>query len=264
MSLIKRYAALWLMALSLPLAAEITITVGAYNYPSIALIDDQGALRGLAGDVLAELNQRQSDYHFVFQETAPKRRYMDFEQRRYDVILFESPSWSWQAYRHYATRPFLSDQELYVALAKPERDESFFDDLQSRALVAIFGFHYGFAGNNPDDIKLTERFNIDLSHSHRRNLELILADRPAAAEVAVVSRSFLASFKAQRPEDYARLLVSERVDQHHDLAAIVHPEAPVTAETLESMIDLLVADGTFAKLAAQYGIPLHNGTEHGH
>ena len=263
MSLIKRYAALWLMAFSLPLVAEVTVTVGAYNYPSIALIDEQGALRGLAGDVLEELNRRQDDYRFVFQETAPKRRYIDFEQHRYDVILFESPDWSWQPHRHYATRAFLSDQELYVALAKPERDESFFDDLHSRSLVAIFGFHYGFAGNNPDDIKLTERFNIDLSHSHRRNLELILADRPAAAEVAVVSRSFLAAFRAQRPDDYQRLLVSERIDQHHDLVAIVHPQAPITAETLESMIDLLVADGTFAKLAARYDILLYNGLQPG-
>lgn len=78
-------------------------------------------------------------------------RHLDFEAGLYDVIFFESLSWGWESLPVTATAPVLKDEEVYVALRKAGRDQSFFDNIAGRALVAISGYNYGFAGLTTDD-----------------------------------------------------------------------------------------------------------------
>ena len=243
------------------LAGGKTVIVGVYDFPPAAQVSDTGEVAGLAADLLAALNVSQDDYTFVPLVTSPKRRQLDFIEQRYDVIFFESPDWSWDKVEYEATLPILMDEEVYVALDKPGRDQSFFNDVASRRIVAMLGYHYGFTENETDEIRLRSRFDIELSHSHNRNLELILADRPSVAEVAVVSRSWLDLFARSQPALADRLLVSDRIDQRYLLSGIVRPGGPISATDLEALLEPLIRDGAWQEMVRAHHLQLPPGLQ---
>lgn len=237
-------------------SSETEINVGVYHFPPVATVRENDSADGLLGDLLAELDAASSDISFRIIHTSPKRRHLDFEAGLYDVIFFESLDWGWKARPVEATRPVLTDDEVYVALSKPGRDQSFFDNIADRAIVAIAGYHYGFAGLSTDDMELEEHFRIELSHSHGRNLNLIKADRPSLAEVAVVSRSYLQMHLEQHPEDKGRFLVSEIKDQSYQLRILTRVGGPVHARALEQLLMPLIEDGRYGQMVEQYGLQL--------
>lgn len=239
--------------------AELEIKVGVYNFPPIAGIGSESEVEGLLADTLQHLDSAHPDVNFKVVHTSPMRRYLDFTAGLYDVIFFESPAWGWHDYPHEATIPILTDEELYLALNKPGRDTGFFDNLQQRSIVAMSGYHYGFADFEIDSEKLEQRFDIEFSDSHRRNINLIKADRPSVAEVAIVSRSYLQQHLAQHPEDRQRLLISERPDQVYRLAIITRAGGPVTAADMIRLLEPLVRSGRYHMLVEKWGLQLPPG-----
>ncbi|MDX1552093.1 MAG: amino acid ABC transporter substrate-binding protein [Marinobacter sp.] len=237
-------------------SSETEVAVGVYHFPPVAAVRDNDSADGLLGDLLAELDAAHSDISFRIVHTSPKRRHLDFEAGLYDVIFFESLNWGWEARPVEATRPVLTDEEVYVALSKPDRDQSFFDNIAERAIVAIAGYHYGFAGLSTDDAELEERFRIEFSHSHGRNLNLIKADRPSLAEVAIVSRSYLQTHLEQHPQDKGRFLVSEVTDQTYQLRILARKGGPVHARTLEQLLMPLIEQGRYQQMVEQHGLQL--------
>lgn len=237
-------------------AAATRVRVGVYDFPPIAQLTDSGKLGGLLGGLLDILNDRQSDYIFEPFLTSAKRRYLDFRDHRYDVIFFEDPDWGWSGNDIQISAPLLADEEVYVALRKPGRDQSFFDNLDAHRVVAMLGYHYGFTRGDISEESLHKRFNIELSRSHRRNLELILADRPSVAEITVVSRSYLALFLRQHPEDRNKLLISDKSDQRYQLRAIAHKTGAITIPTLQTLLQPIMRDGTYQRLVKAHQLTL--------
>lgn len=240
-------------------ATETEIRVGAYNFPPIAGVDAGGKPSGLLGDLLSKLDRIHEDVSFRVVHTSPKRRYLDFDAGLYDVIFFESPKWGWQDKAVSISRPILADEELYVALKKPGRDLSFFDNLSERSIVAIAGYHYGFAGYETDRSVLEQKFDIEFSDSHSRNLNLIKADRPSVAEVAIVSYSYLQMHLARHPEDWDKLLISDRPDQRYQLSIITRQNDAVSADYMIQLLAPLVENGQYRRLVEKWGLQLPKG-----
>ncbi|MEX0603274.1 MAG: amino acid ABC transporter substrate-binding protein [Marinobacter sp.] len=236
--------------------AATRVVVGAYHFPPIVSVSGEEGVSGLLTDVLTALNDSQSDYHFEVLITSSKRRYMDFQQQHYDVIFFESPHWSWQDIPHQESKPFLIDEEVYVALHKTGRGQSFFTPIKQRKLVAMFGYHYGFANFSTDEFVLRRRFDIVLSHSQQRNIKLILTDRPTLAEVAVISRSFLKRYFRDNPEDRNLLMISDKADQRYELGALLRPDSPITVRKLEALLDPIIQRGSYQALVLEHGLQL--------
>ncbi|MDX5297708.1 MAG: transporter substrate-binding domain-containing protein [Gammaproteobacteria bacterium] len=235
-----------------PAETRTEVRVGGYEFPPYVMLKD-GQPSGLLPDLLAAFNRLQTSHRFTFVETAPKRRYIDFSKGRIDLILFESSQWGWQHTPHLATRVFMHDEEVMVAIAKPERDARFFEQLQARKLVGILGYHYRFAGMDADENRLGKSFDILLSQDHLRNLNLILLDRPEVAEIAIVTHSFLEMFLDRHPEHRPRLMISAP-DQIYDLQGLLRPDGPLDLASLEKLLTLAEQDGTLAALRARYRI----------
>jgi ABC-type amino acid transport substrate-binding protein len=240
-------------------ANETEITVGVYHFPPVASVDNNGESTGLLGDLLQELEQAHPTVSFRVFHTSPKRRYLDFDAGLYDVIFFESPDWGWTEKEVDISRPILADEELYVALKKPGRDSSFFDDLHSRSIVAISGYHYGFTGFETDNSVLEEKFDIEFSDSHSRNINLIKADRPSVAEVAIVSYSYLQRHLARHPEDWDKLLISNKPDQRYQLSIIVRKGGAASADEMLRLLAPLVENGRYRQLVEKWGLQLPAG-----
>lgn len=232
------------------------IRVGVYNFPPIAMVDQDDQAIGLLGDLLEEFRSQNDNVSFEILHTSPKRRHLDFRNGLFDVMFFEHPDWGWRSEPVKMTRPILRDDEVYVALNREGRDQSFFNRVGQHRIVAIAGYHYGFAGLETDSEELSKHFDVEFSHSHRRNLDLILADRPSVAEVAVVSRSFLANYFSRFPDRRGDFLISDVLDQSYELHVITRESGPISPETIESLLQPLIDSGRYQKLVKKRGLKL--------
>lgn len=239
--------------------AETKIKVGVYHFPPVASVGPDGKPTGLLGDLLEELEQTHGDISFRVVHTSPKRRFLDFDAKLYDVMIFECPDWDWRDKEVSISRPLLVDEDFYVALRKPGRDLSFFDDLPSHTIAAISGYHYRFAGYETDHSVLEQKFRIEFSDNHSRNLKLIKADRPSVAEVAIVSHSYLQMHLAGHPEDRDTLLISDKPDQRYQLAIIARKDGTPSADEILTLLSPLIKNGRYQRLVEKWGLRLPAG-----
>lgn len=241
----------------LPVAsAKTVINVGAYYFPPVSEPGEDQQVSGLLGDVLNRIEAANPNFQFHIVYTSPKRRYLDFEAGLYDVIFFESDTWGWSDRGVTVSPPLLTDEELYVALKKPGRGQSFFDNVSRHRIVALSGYHYRFSDFETDAKALEEKFDIELSNSHSRNLQLILADRPSVAEVAISSRAYLQTHFSKHPEDKTRLLISDEPDHTFSLRIIARKDGPVSANDMYQLLTPMIKNGTYESLVRKWGLTL--------
>lgn len=234
-----------------PLLAAQLIKVGAYHFPPYVSKPESEAPQGLLPDMLATLNAQQSDYQFVLVPTSVTRRFRDFQSARYDLILFESPTWGWQDTPHETFDLQVQDAEVYVAKAAAGRGQEYFSQISGKRLALYNGYHYGFAQFNADPEYLAKQFNAVLTYSHDSNLLMVLRER---ADLTVVTRSYLHRYLLRYPEQRTQMLVSDRVDQVYRHQALLRPNAPISVEGLRGLLRRLRDGGQLSALYQQYDL----------
>ncbi|HEX5844553.1 MAG TPA: transporter substrate-binding domain-containing protein [Pseudomonas sp.] len=232
-----------------PALAGDLVRVGAYHFPPYMIKPESATPVGLVPDLLAALNESQSEYSFSLVATSAMRRYRDFESGRFDLILFESPQWGWQDTAHAALNLHVEDAEVYVARMQPGRDQGYFDQLKGKRMALYSGYHYGFANFNADQQFLTDQFGALLTYSHDNNLVMVLRGR---ADVAVITRSYLRMYQQRHPDQGSAMLVSQRVDQVYKHQALFRPQSPLTPQTFASLLQGLNREGRLDKLLSRY------------
>lgn len=230
-------------------AAEQQVKVGAYHFPPYVVKPESAAPEGLLPELLAALNGAQDDYRFTLVPTSVTRRYRDFIQGRYDLILFESPDWGWQGIALDKLDLQVTDAEVYVARKQPGRDQTYFDSLKGKRMALYNGYHYGFAGFNADQAFLVRNFQASLTYSHDSNLLMLLHGR---ADISVVTRTYLRSFRAEYPGESEQLLVSLRADQVYHHHALLRPGAGPGVAELASLLQMLRDNGKLPELLRKY------------
>ena len=246
---------LWLVVLGLlaaqPLLAAQLIKVGAYHFPPYVSKPEAEQAQGLLPDLLATLNAQQSEYQFVLVPTSVTRRFRDFQSARYDLIMFESPTWGWQNTPHETFDLQVQDAEVYVAKAAAGRGQEYFSQFSGKRLALYNGYHYGFAQFNADPEYLAKQFNAVLTYSHDSNLLMVLRER---ADLTVVTRSYLHRYLLRYPEQRTQMLVSDRVDQVYRHQALLRPNAPISVEGLRGLLRQLRDGGQLSALYRQYDL----------
>lgn len=264
MELIWRGTRAFAVALALLLACSANaaqeVRVAAVYFPPYVYQAEPGQTPGLLADLLAALNQAQSQFTFVMVPASMKRRFRDFEQQRIDLAIFENPAWGWQTLPHHAIDMGLEDSEVFVARAVPGRDQRYFDSLSDKRLALYHGYHYGFAGFNADADYLRATFNAKLSHSHKSNLLMVLNQR---AEIALVTRSYIDEFLERNQQYAAQLLISERVDQRYRHHVIIRPGAPISPEQFSMIFKDVRSSGQLAQIFARHQIAVVPGLSDG-
>lgn len=241
------------MTLLLPAWAAQNVRVGAAHFPPYTVQPERGADSGLLPQLLEALNQLQSDYHFEVVPSSIARRFRDFEQGRVDVVLFENPAWGWQGIAHSAVDMGLEDAEIFVAQKQPGRGQSYFDDLTGKRLALFSGYHYAFAGFNPEPKFLTDTFNATLTYSHESNLLMVLRGR---VDMAPITRSNLTDLLSRNPHVRSKVLVSTRIDQVYHHYALVRQQAPIQSQQLAQMLQALRDNGQLKAIFEPYKIAL--------
>ncbi len=230
-----------------PAGAAETVNVGAY--PFLPFVDKSG---GLTGELLQAINAFQADYKFQLVNTSYNRRYRDMADGSFSVIFFENIKWGWDSKLVDASKVFLQgDGEVYVARAQPGRGQEYFDNLADKQILAVVGYHYGFANFDADPVLLTQKFSITFSADNQVSLRNLLAER---GEVAVITKSYLRRYLQQDPAAAAKLLVSDRLDQAYAHTVLVRKGSKPTVQDIEALLDKMEAAGVLKKLWQRYGL----------
>ncbi|MES2818382.1 MAG: transporter substrate-binding domain-containing protein [Pseudomonadota bacterium] len=244
--------AIFLIALTSLAQARELVRVGAYHFPPYIIKPESQNASGLLPELLVLLNQAQEDYRFELVPTAVSRRYRDFQDARFDLILFESPSWGWEDIPKSAVDLLIEDAEVYVARAEAGRGESYFDELKGKRLALYNGYHYGFAGFNADQNYLTTTYDAVLTYSHDSNLMMLQRSR---ADIVVITRSYLRLYRQRHPEQSQALLVSQRLDQAYHHHALLRPQAPIGPQAFADLLQALRSSGQLQILLDRYHLP---------
>ena len=234
-----------------PLLAAQLIKVGAYHFPPYVSKPEAEQAQGLQRNLQATLPAQRSDSEFVLVPTSVTRRFRDFQSARYDLIMFESPTWGWQNTPHETFDMQVQDAEVYVAKAAAGRGQEYFSQFSGKRLALYNGYHYGFAQFNADPEYLAKQFNAVLTYSHDSNLLMVLRER---ADLTVVTRSYLHRYLLRYPEQRTQMLVSDRVDQVYRHQALLRPNAPISVEGLRGLLRQLRDGGQLSALYRQYDL----------
>lgn len=234
--------------------APKVLKVGGYEFPPFVDEHRDGSVQGMSIELIGLINALQDDYRLEYFHTSSKRRYLDFKENRYDVILFENKRWGWQDMPVVSSKVFMGGGEVYIAYRGDDRDQRYFDSLSQRRIVGLLGYHYGFADYNADEEYLSRNFRILLSADPLRNIKLILLNRPDLAEVAVVTKAYLQSYFKRFPEDEYKLLVSEQMDQTYEHTILIRDDLSLGIETVNDWLEQLAINGELTRLKAKYGI----------
>ncbi len=230
-----------------PLAAEQVVHVGGAYFPPYVFKSDNAQARALLPQLVDALNQLQQEFRFVVLPTSIPRRFRDFEQGRIDLAIFENPAWGWQSIAHSRVDMGLEDAEVFVARAESGRGQDYFKQLSGKRLALYHGYHYGFADFNADTDYLNTQFNATLTHSHDSNLLMVLRRR---ADIALVTRSYIADFLERHRQYAGQLLIAEQVDQRYLHHTLVRPGAPISAAQFAALLEQLRSNGRLSSIFA--------------
>lgn len=211
-------------------ADKITIKVGGYDFPPFV---EKGGQSGIVSDLLNKLNGLQEKFQFVFVTTTANRRYRDLKDKKIDLIFFEDESWGWGTPEvpHLKTGVILSGGEMFVALNKESRDQTYFDSFKRKKIRGIFGYHYNFA-NMKTDPELLRKKGISLGQNNEENLKDLLEGRIDI----IVMNSFVIENKLKEDKTLVnRLLISRKKDQTYQLRIMLNKQSPISAEEIEKL-----------------------------
>ncbi|PKM05508.1 MAG: amino acid ABC transporter substrate-binding protein [Gammaproteobacteria bacterium HGW-Gammaproteobacteria-6] len=244
------FSLLGLLLVSLPaLSDPVTVRVGGYLFPPYMQSQADGEWSGLTPDVLQALNALQDDIHFELFPTSANRRYLDFANGQFDMMLFESPHWGWQDYPVYSVKGPVVGREVFIAKTDGQLDQRYFHDLEGKRIALFSGYHYAFAGFNPDKNQLRERFSAIITFSHESNIQMVLRGR---ADLSIVSDAYLDNYLRTYPQYRSQLLVSDFADQSYDDFFLVRNGVRPYRDELEAYVRQLQESGRLGELMDRY------------
>ena len=228
--------------------AKETIQVGGFSFPPFVEFAD-GETTGLTLELIDLVNQSQSEFEFVFVRTSPKRRYQDMKDGRFQAMFFENAAWGWDGKPVKQTEEFLTGGEVYITKKTEGRGQEYFDDLSGKSKLGILGYHYGFANFDSSKEGLAKH-NARATSTHSGNIQSVLLDR---ADIAVVTYSYIQRFMDENPDEAAKLLVSEKLDQPYSHRILVGNNSPASVEWFDQLLSTMSAGEDLRTLFASYG-----------
>lgn len=228
-----------------------TIKVAGYYFPPFVEQDSEGKYIGITLDLIDEMNKFQNDYQFQFVSTSPKRRFYSFDSYEFDLIMFEDMTWGWQDKNVVASQVILSGGEVYITKRTAEKTQQFFESFDDKTIAVILGYHYGFIDLDANEKKMKQRYNIQFSHSHERNINKVLAGR---ADISVVSVSYLNKYLQTHPEVKEQLLISDKLDQEYHHTFLLRENATLKIEQVNALLNKMQKAGVLSKVWRKYGI----------
>lgn len=240
-----------LLISNLVIAEPQPVRVGGYVFPPFVETNPDGDWSGTTIDLIELLNASQERYRFEFIPTSATRRYRDFANGRFDLLFFESPQWGWQNHPVVGVRGPSVGGEVFIAASRPGRGQGYFAQRKGKRIAVLSGYHYAFAGYNPDKRYLRQQHDAIVTFSQKSSVQMVLRDR---ADLAVISQAFLERYLDQFPEYRSQLLIAAEPDQHYQHVLIKREPSEPELDYLIALLDRLEERGAMQELLARHGL----------
>jgi polar amino acid transport system substrate-binding protein len=217
-----------------PASAQQVVKVGGYDFPPF--VDKSEGGTSLTLDLINALNAFQKKYLFVFVDTSSKRRFINFDEKKYDLIFFEAMDWGWQGKDIEASKVIMQGGAVYITRMDKNKDQRYFDDFKGKTIWGILGYHYGFANFNADRDFLKKTYNAHMTTSQDGLIEAAITGR---ADISVVVKEYLQIYLLKHPEAQKKLLVSKKFDAVNAYTILVRKgNSPDAAEINKILSDM--------------------------
>lgn len=161
-------------------------------------------------------NEVQKKYKFTFFSTSPRRRHIDFELGRYDISLYDNPSWGWGGRNIEYSCIYEFGSEVFFS--KKQEGKTFYKDLKNKKIAAMRGYHYAFAQNINNEDELKKKFNITLLNSPSAVIGHVLR---GWSEIGLASEAFIDDWNVKNKSNGNAVYKSEIKDQKYSFRVIV-------------------------------------------
>lgn len=252
MGLLRRFLLLFAALLfSFPLAAQTKVYVAAYDYPpyfSDILETD------LTRELVKRLNAHQNNYEFVIEVIPASARYEALSEGGCcDAIFFESPMWGWEDRDIYveSTFPLVRGKDRLVAVKKPGRSQTFFDNFEGKSLAGVKGYHYLIGGELKASNDLENDNSVYLADSRITNIRMVLGGR---VDLTTVNDELLAALEGSTQIDIGNLLLAEKPDFVYDLHLLVGNSKKIQVSTLQRLLSELGRKGEIDRLFQRFNM----------
>ena len=237
------------LVVSFNLMSKEVVKVGVYDFPPYAFVS--GEIRGITVQVLEAMNRFQQDYEFVAVPTTARRRYLDFDNGEFDMLIFESIHWGWLGHDVQASEVFVKGAEVYVTQAQPGRGQAYFTDFKNKLMIGVLGYHYQFADFSGDQEYLRQKFNMIQTEGQQKSLELILKGR---GDIAVLTKEYLHYHFLSSPRDRKKLLISVKYDQIYEHTILIRKQHKLAIAQINRLLAKMHDAGILKPIWQKYGL----------
>ncbi|GAB2874138.1 ABC transporter substrate-binding protein [Pseudoduganella ginsengisoli] len=231
----------------IPAHAQQVVKVGGYDFPPF--VDKTAGSTSLTLDLIAAMNAFQKKYVFEFVETSSKRRFIHFDEKKYDLIFFESAEWGWQGRDVDASDVIIQGGAIYITRADKSKDQHYFDDFKGKSIWGILGYHYGFANFNPDPEFLRKHFNAHMTTSQDGLIEAAVSGR---ADISVVVKEYLQIYLFNHPGVEKKILISKKFDAVNLYTILLRKGISPDVGEINKMLSDMDNAGVLKKLWGKY------------
>lgn len=227
------------------LFSSVEVNIGGYIFPPYVTADRM-YVKGYTIDLINELNKIQDKYHFIFNLTAPKRRYSDFGNK-FHIIFFEDINWGWnEKTNSFETIDFtIEDYEVFFALKKHINTKNYFENYKNKKLVLVRGFHYPIVNFDTNEKLIQERLDVVFTNHSDKLVDYIIRER---AEIGLINITSLNKLKKDRKEYYNKIFISSQKLNIYKLSAIISNQSPITKKEFEKLIKKIEEKNFFKKI----------------
>ncbi|RDH44166.1 transporter substrate-binding domain-containing protein [Zooshikella ganghwensis] len=254
MTRLKRYLLLahfifTLFFISFKLSAEITVRISMSPFEPFVLDTDPPS--GIAIDMMELMNNFQDTYHFTFIMTTSVRRHKAFKNGLFEMSMFDNYKWGWEGFPVDVSKVYLKGGEIYVALAKPDRTQSYFKEFEQKRMIGMLGYHYGFADFNSDQSFLKERFHMSLTTNNLATITMLLKDR---GDIAVITESFFNQYLKNNQHMRNKFIRSNHYDQEYNHTIIIRKGIKPSIEEINTLLEDMEKAGILEPLWESIGL----------
>lgn len=232
-----------------PAMAQQVVKVGGYDFPPF--VDKTAGSASLTLDLIAALNAFQKKYVFEFVNTSSKRRFINFDEKRYDLVFFEAIDWGWQGREVAASDVIMQGGTVYITSAGKHKDQRYFDDFKGKSIWGILGYHYGFASFNADYEFLRKTYNAHMTTSQDGLIEAAITGR---ADISVVVKEYLQIYLLKHPQAQKKLLISKKFDAVNSYTILVRKGISPDVAELNNILADMESAGILKRLWGKYNL----------
>lgn len=230
-----------------PADAQQVVKVGGYDFPPF--VDKTPGATSLTLDLIAALNAHQKKYVFEFVHTSSKRRFINFDEKKYDLIFFEVLDWGWQGREIEASNVIMNGGTVYITRAEKFKDQRYFDDFRGKTIWGILGYHYGFANFNADYEFLKKNYNAHMTSSQDGLIEAAVTGR---ADISVVVKEYLQIYLLKHPDVQKKILVSTKFDAVNAYTILGRKGINPSVDEINKLLSDMESAGILKKLWGRY------------